>query len=154
MSLCPNSFFLTKTFSTLPTVAWRLLIGFMSSGRGVVVHVSGCSQARERRKQKETPIELCWDEDIKGEFSVPVRIEVKRQRGVVATLATKINRLKGNIESINLTDIDAHTSRVDATLLVDNRVHLARIFKNIRNIKSVTSVSRVKDTQKKKRLLH
>ena len=97
---------------------------------------------------------MSWDENISGEFSVPIRIEVKRQRGVVATLATKINRLNGNIESINLTDIDAHTSRVEATLLVDKRVHLARIFRHIRNIKSVTSVSRVKDTFKKKRTLH
>ena len=125
------------------------ILGLMTAGRGVVVHTSNCPQIKSKRK--ESPIELRWDKDVVGEFSAPISIELERQRGVVATLATKINSLDGNIESLNLTDIDAHTSRIDATILVKNRVHLARIFKHIRNIKSVTSINRVKDSNKKKR---
>ena len=127
------------------------ILGIMTAGRGVVVHASNCSQVKSKRK--EAPIELRWDKDVTGEFSAPIRIEVERQRGVVATLAAKINSLDGNIESLNLSDIDAHTSRIDATIRVKNRVHLARIFKHIRNIKSVTTIYRVKDNQKKKRII-
>ncbi len=126
--------------------------GLMTAGRGVVVHTSYCSQVTNKRK--ENPIELRWDKDVTGEFSSPIRIELERQRGVVATLATKINSLDGNIESLNLIDIDAHTSQIDATILVQNRVHLARIFRHIRNIKSVTSIYRIKDTNQKKRVIN
>jgi guanosine-3',5'-bis(diphosphate) 3'-pyrophosphohydrolase len=126
--------------------------GLMTAGRGVVVHTDACSQVKNKRK--EAPIELRWDKNLSGEFSVPIRVELERQRGVVATLATKINSLDGNIESLSLTDIDAHTSQINATILVQNRVHLARIFKHIRNIKSVTAIYRIKDNQQKKRNLH
>ncbi len=129
------------------------IIGFMTAGRGVVVHTSSCPQAKAKRK--ESPIELRWSDDIQGEFSVPIRIELKRERSAVAALATKINSLDGNIENLNLIDIDAYSSRIDATISVKDRVHLARIFRHIRNIKPVTSVSRVKDISKhKKRSLH
>jgi len=129
------------------------ILGFMSAGRGVVVHECHCPQANDKRR-KETPVELRWSESIQGEYAVPISIDVNRERGVVATLATKISSLDANIASIELSDIDAHSSRVDATLLIENRVHLARVFRHIRNIKSVTSISRVKDSQQKKRNLH
>ncbi|MCK5881866.1 MAG: bifunctional (p)ppGpp synthetase/guanosine-3',5'-bis(diphosphate) 3'-pyrophosphohydrolase, partial [Sinobacterium sp.] len=126
--------------------------GIMTAGRGVTVHTNNCSQVKG--KHKGTPIELRWDSNVTGEYSAPICIELERQRGVVATLATKINSLDGSIESLKITDIDAHSSRIDATILVRDRVHLARIFKHIRNIKPVTSIRRIKDNNQKKRTVN
>lgn len=129
------------------------IIGYMSAGRGVVVHDSNCSQAQDILKKPEKAVELRWADDIKGEFLVPLCLEIKLQRGMVAAIATTVNRLDGFIESINVIDKDAHTSRVDVELYVQNRVHLARIMKQLRNNKSVTHIERVKATRKKKRTL-
>jgi GTP diphosphokinase / guanosine-3',5'-bis(diphosphate) 3'-diphosphatase len=130
------------------------IIGHMSSGRGIVVHTSQCPQARKiSEKPGSAPIELSWANVVKGEFVVPISVELKHERGMVATLATKINSLDANIESISVVDVDAHTSRVDIEVSVKDRVHLARIMKHIRNIKSVTSIYRVKP-QTQKRNLH
>ena len=71
---------------------------------------------------------------------------------MIATLANKINRLDTNIESINAQDVDAYNSRVDIEISVKDRVHLARIMRHIRNIKSVTRISRVKTGQTKRNI--
>ena len=68
---------------------------------------------------------------------------MKHHRGMIATLATKINSLDANIESINAKDVDAYSNQVDIEIAVHDRVHLARIMRHIRNIKSVTSIQRV-----------
>ena len=125
------------------------IVGYMSAGRGVVVHTNNCIHAREIRQKPGKAIELKWADDISGEFVVPISVELKHQRGLIATLATKINSLDANIESIHVTDKDAHNSRVDIEVSVHDRVHLARIIKHIRNIKSVSRISRIKTTSKR-----
>lgn len=120
------------------------IIGYMSAGRGVVVHENQCPQAHEVLKKSDSAIELLWAENVKGEFLVPLSVEIKQQRGMVAALATKINSLDGFIESINVTDKDAHSSQIDIELYVTDRVHLARIIKKVRNDKSVSHIERIK----------
>lgn len=120
------------------------ILGHFHAGRGVVVHTSECTQIREAKRKKLKIIDLAWNDAVEGEFVVPVRVEIKHQRGLIATLATKINRLDTNIESIHVEDTDAFNSRVDISISVKNRVHLARILRHIKNIKSVSKVSRIK----------
>lgn len=129
------------------------VIGHMSSGRGIVVHTAKCRQAKKSYEKHGAIIELGWSPEIKGEFVVPIVIEHGHQRGMVATLATKINSLDASIDNISVTDIDANTSRVEIQLSVKDRVHLARIMKHIRSIKSVSGIYRVKP-QANKRNLH
>ncbi len=122
------------------------ILGHFHIGRGVIVHTSQCVQVREVKRKKLKILELAWNDQVEGEFVVPVSVEIRHQRGLIATLATKINSLDTNIESINVVDIDAFNSRVDMNISVKDRIHLARILRHIKNIKSVTKVSRVKVT--------
>ncbi|MCY4045841.1 MAG: RelA/SpoT family protein [Cellvibrionales bacterium] len=122
------------------------ILGHFNAGRGVLVHVDHCQQVNEARRKKAKIIDLAWNDQVEGEFTVPIRVEIKHERGLIATLATKINSLDTNIESINVLDLDAFNSRVDIAINVHDRVHLARIMRHIKNIKSVTRVSRVKAT--------
>ena len=126
------------------------IIGHMSAGRGVVVHTSNCIYTKKIRSNPSTAVDLSWADEVKGEFTVPISINIKHQRGMVATLATKINSLDANIESINITDNDVHSSRVDIEISVHDRVHLARIMRQLRNIKSVNSITRVRAKSKKR----
>jgi guanosine-3',5'-bis(diphosphate) 3'-pyrophosphohydrolase len=120
------------------------ILGHFHVGRGVLVHVDHCQQVSEERRKKDKIIELVWNDQVEGEFTVPIRVGIKHERGLIATLATKINSLDTNIESINVLDLDAFHSRVDISINVRDRVHLARIMRHIKNIKSVTRVNRVK----------
>lgn len=120
------------------------IVGHMSAGRGIVVHVSSCNNIAEFRHDAERIIELNWEDHLEGEFHVELRVELGQQRGVIAELANKISSLDAPIEKINTEDRDAHTCVVRIELAVHDRVHLARIMRRIRTMKSVIGVARVK----------
>ncbi len=120
--------------------------GFISSEKGVVVHTENCHNSIEfRDNNPERYVPLRWDEDVeKDEFSVELRIELGKSRGIIATLATKINSMDANIEKISVEDEDPQMSAVIVIVAVHSRVHLARIMRYIRSIKAVTRVTRIR----------
>jgi (p)ppGpp synthase/HD superfamily hydrolase len=120
------------------------IAGYLSSERGVVVHREGCRNLAETRdKQQEQWIALRWDEEVTGEFTAGLRIEVENRRGTIATIATRINSMGVNIEKISTSDKDYQFTYVDLELHVENRVHLARIMRRLRTTESVRKVSRL-----------
>lgn len=120
--------------------------GHITAGRGVVVHVADCGNYHEiqERDKEGRSVALRWHDDVEGEYRVELKVEVEQQRGIIALLANKVNSLDGSIESINVEERDSKTSIIHIFLSVSNRIHLARIIRRIRVIKSVAKVTRVK----------
>ncbi|HEY9035780.1 MAG TPA: bifunctional GTP diphosphokinase/guanosine-3',5'-bis pyrophosphate 3'-pyrophosphohydrolase [Pseudomonadales bacterium] len=123
------------------------IIGHISSGRGIVVHVETCNNVAKSRIEPKDSVGVRWGDQLSGDFPVELRVEVENQRGVVALLATKINSFDANIEKINIEEKDPRLSLIRLEIGVQNRVHLARIMRRIRSIKSVTRVTRIKNVQ-------
>jgi GTP diphosphokinase / guanosine-3',5'-bis(diphosphate) 3'-diphosphatase len=90
-------------------------------------------------------VALRWDNQVEGEYSVDLRVEVENRRGMIAVLATRINSMGVNIEKISTEDKDYQFTYVDLELMVQNRIHLARIMKRLRTVNSVRRVTRVKN---------
>lgn len=120
--------------------------GHITAGRGVVVHVVDCRNYREiLEKDKEgRSISLRWHDEVEGEYHVELKIEVEQQRGIIAQLANRVNSLDASLESIKVEERDATTSVIHIFLGVHDRVHLARVIRRIRVIKSVAKVTRVR----------
>jgi RelA/SpoT family (p)ppGpp synthetase len=118
--------------------------GYISSERGMVVHRDRCHNLEELRDTPEKLVPLRWDEEVEGEFSVALRIELENRRGMIAVLATRINSMDVNIEKISSEDKDYQFSYVDLVMSVKGRVHLARIMKRIRTLREVHRVTRVR----------
>ena len=120
--------------------------GYLSTGRGLVIHAESCHNLQDMRENENIDklVNLRWAEDIEGEFSAELRIELENHRGVIAVLATKINSMNVNIEKISTEDKDHQFSYVTLQMSVHNRVHLARIMKRIRTIPTVRKVTRVR----------
>ena len=121
------------------------IVGYISAGRGMVVHRETCNNVAEFRSDPKKYINLRWDPTVGGEFTVELRVELENQRGIIATLANIISSQEGNIEKIGTSDRDAQFSIVNLTLTVRNRVHLAKVMKKVRMMKSVSKVARVKN---------
>ena len=121
------------------------IVGYISAGRGMIVHRETCNNVAEFRSDPKKYINLRWDPEAGGEFTVELRVELENQRGIIATLANVISSAEANIEKIGTSDRDAQFSIVNLTLTVRNRVHLARVMKKVRMMKSVTRVGRVKN---------
>ncbi|MES2624072.1 MAG: bifunctional GTP diphosphokinase/guanosine-3',5'-bis pyrophosphate 3'-pyrophosphohydrolase [Pseudomonadota bacterium] len=121
------------------------IVGYVSTGRGMIIHTESCNNVAEIRNDPKKFVSLRWDPGVEGEFTVDLRVEVEHQRGIIATIANAITSTEANIERMTTTDRDAQFSIVNLTLAVRNRVHLARVMKRVRIIKSVTRVTRVKN---------
>lgn len=120
------------------------IIGHLSAGRGIVVHIEDCRNISDARKNPERYIDLSWEDEVAGEFHVELRVELNHQRGIIAELANKISSMDVPIEKISTEDRDARVCIVRLEIAVHNRVHLASIMRRIRAIKSVSKVNRVK----------
>jgi RelA/SpoT family (p)ppGpp synthetase len=121
------------------------IAGYLSSEKGMVVHRERCKNLADMREHAERLVSLRWDNEVEGEFTVELRVEVENRRGMLALIATRINSMGVNIEKISTDDKDYQFTCVNMELLVFDRVHVARIMKRLRDIKNVRRVVRVKN---------
>lgn len=121
------------------------IIGHISSGKGLVIHQETCRNIVELRNNPEKINQVNWAPTVTGEFLVDIRVEVESERGIIATLATRISEMGANIERINVDERDAHNSVINLCVGVTNRIHLANIMRRIRNMRSVLRISRTKN---------
>ena len=115
--------------------------GFMSSGKGIVIHQRDCPNITERSKE-DRQLSVQWSEHVEGEFLAYMRVEVANQRGVLATLAATIADMSSNIEHEQLTEKDGRISTIEFVVTVQDRIHLARIMKKLRSLPVVNRIWR------------
>lgn len=120
------------------------ILGFVSAGRGIVVHLRGCKNIREFRNNPERWVDLQWEKDVQGTYPVDIRVDTENQRGVLATVAAVISDLESNIENVSIDERDGRFSSLMFTLSVKDRVHLAKIMRRVRALDSVVRIARSK----------
>ncbi|HFD92460.1 MAG TPA: bifunctional GTP diphosphokinase/guanosine-3',5'-bis pyrophosphate 3'-pyrophosphohydrolase [Gammaproteobacteria bacterium] len=118
--------------------------GFVSAGRGIVVHTESCKNIKEFRKHPEKWVTVQWESDIKQDFPVDIRVYVVNRRGVLATVAAAISEMDINISNVVIEEHDSKYSSIIFTVAVRDRVHLARLMRHIRAIDMVVRISRKK----------
>ncbi len=120
------------------------IVGFFTSGKGVVIHTANCPNIVEMRKQPDRWLHVQWSEKVKGEFAVNLRIEVKNQRGVLGDVATQIAEQDSNINNVHVEERDGRTSTLRFNISVKDRLQLANIMRGIHNMPKVMKVVRSK----------
>lgn len=118
------------------------IIGINADNDGLVVHSEGCRKAMSLSSNR-AKLHLSWVKDITDEFAVELRVELERQRGIIAELASAITRAEGNIERIGVEEQNAKMSVVNVVLHVQGRRHLARVIRKIRSLKAVLRITRI-----------
>jgi RelA/SpoT family (p)ppGpp synthetase len=116
--------------------------GFLSAGKGVVIHRASCSNVADYRRRPDKWLPVEWAPDVEGEFSACIMVEVMDRRGVLARVATLISDQDANIEHLEFEDRDRMTSVLRLVLSVHHRVHLARIIRTLRQLPAVMRVRR------------
>jgi RelA/SpoT family (p)ppGpp synthetase len=119
------------------------VMGYMSSGRGVVIHRNNCRNLKTFRKHPTKWLSVSWTNRIDREFSSQIHVETDNKTGVLAEVASTIADSGSNIESVTVSGHEVHSELI-FTLSVTDRIHLANIIRNIRKMKSVHRISREK----------
>lgn len=121
------------------------IAGHVSAGRGIVIHRTNCNNLiAERRDNPDKCLPLRWAEHVDREFQSDLRIELANQRGLLAEIAREITDSEANIEAITMQEKGALHGVLSLSIMVRDRVHLARIIKRIRIIHGVSRVTRVR----------
>jgi GTP diphosphokinase / guanosine-3',5'-bis(diphosphate) 3'-diphosphatase len=115
--------------------------GQVSVGRGLVIHRTECRESARKQADQER-INLCWSEQVEGEFPVELRVQARNRRGTLARLAAQIADADCNIENVVIPDRGGEISNVRFHIAVRDRRHLAQVVKRLRQIDNVERVSR------------
>ncbi|PIE44392.1 MAG: bifunctional GTP diphosphokinase/guanosine-3',5'-bis(diphosphate) 3'-diphosphatase [Gammaproteobacteria bacterium] len=122
------------------------IVGIMDSGKGMVIHSETCDQVVRSGSQKQQLVYLKWKkEDITNEFAVALRVVLEWRRGIIAELAGAVAMADSSVEKISVKERGAKLSFVNLIVHVQGRIHLARVMKRIRNMRAVTSITRIRN---------
>jgi RelA/SpoT family (p)ppGpp synthetase len=120
------------------------ILGFVTQGRGIVIHRQQCKNIADFRNQPEKWVDVSWADQVDRDFQSEIRLDVTNQRGALATIAAAIANQKANIENVQMIERDDRYVSMTFIVTVHDRVHLARVLKVIRAIKHVTRVQRTR----------
>jgi len=120
------------------------IAGLIKIGQGIEVHMVHCPNLERHHHQPDKYVTLLWEDNIEGDFSVDLNVDLINRRGSLASLTLAISEAESNIENIRAQESDRHHFHVDITISVRNRPHLARILRKIRKRKDVIRVLRHK----------
>ncbi len=118
------------------------ILGFLTAGRGLVIHSQQCKNVAEFRKKPDKWVHVEWAPGLDEQFATEIRIEIDNQRGALATVAAAISELESNIEDVKTKERDGLHSTLQFVLTVRDRVHLARIMRRLRAIPAVRRIAR------------
>ena len=118
------------------------VMGFVSTGRGIVIHTTDCKNLTEFSDRPERWIDVAWESEVDGEFPVGIRVDMADRKGVLATVAAAIAEMGANIENVNIENRDGLNSALNFVIGVNDRTHLARIMRRIRGIGDVSRIAR------------
>jgi GTP pyrophosphokinase len=118
------------------------VMGYLSSGRGVVIHRTSCGNLTNFRKQPEKWLAVTWEGNIEKEFSSQIQVDTANKTGVLAEVAAMIADSQSNIEQVSVLDRHEDCTILTFLIQVKDRIHLAQIMRNVRKMPNVIRITR------------
>ena len=118
------------------------IIGFVSTGRGVVVHRRQCGNAVELASRPENLMPVEWAVDVAGDYQAEIALNAKNLRGGLARMAGTIAETGADIDNVSFDDRDQNVTVITFLLRVSNRLQLAQIIRRLKREQGVLKVWR------------
>jgi GTP diphosphokinase / guanosine-3',5'-bis(diphosphate) 3'-diphosphatase len=120
------------------------IMGQLKRDQGISVHATDCDLAkRQRLKEPDRWIELAWGNELNRRFDCRVKILVRNEKGVLARIAAEIGESDANITHVGMDDDREHLMKqLRFTVQVEDRIHMARVMRNVRKIPGVERIVR------------
>ncbi len=119
------------------------IIGFISSGKGLVIHRANCPNVKSYRNQPDKWLDVKWEESPEGLFKSIIQLEVQNRRGALAEIATTIAKTGTDIAHVSSEDKDDTYSLTRFEVLVRDRKHLASLMRTLKRIPIVQRIQRL-----------
>ncbi len=119
-----------------------MITGFISTGKGVVVHRVDCKNIPFLMKHPERNIQVDWDADREAKFNVRVRLMAEDRAQLLGDITVGLSKEDVNLLYIEMKREDNFASG-RLVLEVKSLLHLQRVLKRIRAIPGVLHVERL-----------
>jgi GTP pyrophosphokinase len=117
------------------------IIGFITRGKGVTVHLKNCQTVLNERETARL-IEVEWEGSPQQTYPIAIRIEAFDRTGLLSEITQVVADNKVNILAANVAVTADRTATVKATLEVASVAQLARVMSRLEQLKDVTAVAR------------
>jgi guanosine-3',5'-bis(diphosphate) 3'-pyrophosphohydrolase len=120
------------------------IIGYISLGKGIVVHNKRCKNVQSLMVNKDRIVEVDWAKSEKEEIqSVSILVTTENRTGMLAGITNAIAEIKTGIR-----DAKANISRddkglIEVTVEVFDKKHLDRVITSIQHVPGVIAIERV-----------
>jgi GTP pyrophosphokinase len=120
------------------------ITGQLKRDQGITVHSTDCEVAkRHQSKEPDRWIELVWGHELSRRFDCRIKVLVDNEKGVLARVAAEIGESDANITYVGMDDDRDHLMKqLRFTIQVEDRIHLARLMRNVRRIPGVARIVR------------
>lgn len=120
------------------------LVGQVRRDQCLMVHNTDCQIAKRLLvKEPERWVEVKWGDQLKRRFDTKIRMLVTNGQGMLARVAAEIGEADANISHVGMEeDLEHGMTELLFTIQVQDRVHLARLIRNVRRAQGVTRVLR------------
>ncbi len=117
------------------------IVGYITRGRGVTVHLSTCSTIVNER-DVERLIDVEWETAAQKTYPIAIRVEAYDRTGLLSEISNVVAESKINIVSAHVSVNSDHRATVQATLEVASVAQLSRVMHRLEQLKDVYSVQR------------
>ncbi len=117
------------------------IVGFITRGKGVTVHLSRCSTVVNEREIARL-VEVEWEAAPAQTYPIAIRVEAHDRTGLLNDIAAAVAENRVNIIAATVVVTPDRTAVVAATLQVASVSQLARVIGRIEQIKDVVTVQR------------
>jgi GTP pyrophosphokinase len=117
------------------------VVGFISRGRGVTVHVSDCPKVLETDPLRRIDVE--WEGGKGATRPATIKIFSNDQKGVLASLSSAISQCEANIIRANAFSTAEGRGVVSFEVEVRDLDHLKQVMETARKVKGVHKVERI-----------
>ena len=122
------------------------ILGFINKGQGLIIHTHDCPTIAPLRATTRTN-GWTWNgtRSPRSLFDVTIKLVVANQRGVLAKVAATIADADSNIDNVSMEEDGSAYTTMYFTLQVENRMHLARVMRGLRQMPEVVRIARARD---------
>jgi guanosine-3',5'-bis(diphosphate) 3'-pyrophosphohydrolase len=119
------------------------IMGYHTTGKGVVVHRLECPNVADYRKSPDRWVSIGWDREVSGDFGAALRVELDNRPGALAQVAAAIAEAESNIDRVEYLDRDANLAVLRFGIEVKDRRHIADVLRRVRRLAVVLGVQRI-----------
>ncbi len=119
-----------------------VIIGYISVGRGIIVHKKNCPNLKHIKNFKERSVDVEW-EALSPKATRRFKVSAKRTHDLFAEIEGAIKKYRGHLIEGKLIETENNKLSGYFTMEIENKDDFKKVAKSIRTIPSILSINTV-----------